>query len=693
MTTTLPSTGRARKQKHHAFRPEIQALRALAVALVVVYHLAPQKLTGGFVGVDVFFVISGYLISDHLVRGMSATPRLRLRDFYVRRAKRLLPASLLVLLFVAILTLAVVPQTSWGSVGVQLVSSAFYVQNWTLAANSVDYLAADSGASPVQHFWSLSVEEQFYAVWPLLILGVITIAKHYGWSARKVLITSIATVTAASFAYSVWATWSSAADAYFITPTRVWEFGVGALLALALQRTSGGPAWIRSALSWAGLAGIALAAVTYAGATPFPGYTALLPVLATAAVIWGGAPGTIWGPSAIFKFRPVQFLGDISYSVYLWHWPLIVLGPIIVGGKGSGLSMTLAAGIVLVSVALAWLTKIFVEDRFRVEKGNRCKARRYNGRILVGIAAAMVSVGILGGVTMFISQNRSEAANIQLDEFSSNPPQCFGADVLASGEDCASGGILYPDPVIASTDVAGAGCQQRATRAEAMTCTFGSQSPDAYKVALVGDSHAGQWLGALEGLAEKRGWSVTTYLKSSCAFTEATSFQRSCAPWNAEVSRTILSGDYDLIVTSSVSTAKYQADSGETTYQSAVDGLRERWSSSTIPIVALADTPRPSFGGVSDPPSCVDTKSDADCSFPQSKALKDEPQKEAAEGLNQVHFLDMTKYFCRSGDCQSVLGNVLVYRDSNHMTATFSKSLANYLELEMQSAGVKLSCR
>jgi peptidoglycan/LPS O-acetylase OafA/YrhL len=668
--------------RRHKIRPEIQALRALAVTLVVIYHLSPQRLTGGFIGVDVFFVISGYLITAHLVRGLTSTPRLRLRDFYLRRAKRLLPASLLVLLVVAVLTLIAVPQTSWGTIGTQLLSSTFYVQNWTLATISVDYLAAGTDASPIQHFWSLSVEEQFYAAWPLVLLGLILLSKKRVDQSRKPLLVGIWAVTLASLIFSVWATWSSPSDAYFITPTRVWEFGFGALLAIAVT-DSRGPLWFRAALSWMGLAGIGIAATLFTGATPFPGYAALLPVIATVSVIFAGSPDIRWAPTVIFKLRPVQFIGDTSYSIYLWHWPLIVLWPTVVGDSGSKRSISIT--IIVLSILLGWLTKVFIEDRFRRQNDSKAQVTKSRNHTTWTIAIAMAAITAMGGVMMVINQTRSEAAYTQLASYQSSNPLCVGADAfdLDRASLCTEliDETVYPDPVIASEDVAHSECQQRSTRPELITCTVGSTRPNSFKVALIGDSHAGHWLAAVEAIANKRGWTVTTYLKSGCAYSSAASTQRSCEAWNRNVSEAI-DGQYDLLITSSVSL------SGSSNLPIAVDGLRQTWLKTTTPVVAIADIPRPASAGVADPPSCVDTKSQAQCSFPQSLALHPEPQKDAAKGLSHVYYLDMTKYFCRDEICPAVAGNVLIYRDSNHMTATFATSLATYLETELDGLGV-----
>src|SRR3954469_2172017 len=236
---TAPPISRA------AVRPEIQGLRAVAVAVVVVCHFWPAALPGGFVGVDVFFVISGFLITSHLLREVAATGRVSLAAFWARRARRILPAALLVLAVCALATLALVPDVHRSQFFAEIRASAFYVQNWQLAHSAVDYFARGDGPSPVQHFWSLSAEEQFYLVWPVLIL--IAAAIH-----RRAIAIVLGAVTIASLVYSISKTASDPAAAYFITPTRAWEFGFGGLLAMLRPTTVIAPA--RAVVTWAGLA-------------------------------------------------------------------------------------------------------------------------------------------------------------------------------------------------------------------------------------------------------------------------------------------------------------------------------------------------------------------------------------------------------------------------------------------------------
>ncbi|MFL6060894.1 MAG: acyltransferase family protein, partial [Marmoricola sp.] len=320
--TAPESTGTAR-----AVRTDIQGLRAIAVSLVLVYHLSPKSLTGGFAGVDVFFVISGFLITLHLLENIPRRPR-DLATFWSRRVRRLLPASLLVLASTLIASRLLSPETQWENTARQVRASALYFVNWLLSNDAVDYLAADNAPSPVQHFWSLSVEEQFYFVWPVLILLLAAIARLLRRKPLPFVLGGLVVVVAASLIYSVHITGTNPQAAYFVTPARVWELGVGALLAtVKLLRPGRMRHEFATPLALLGLAAIGYTAATYTGSTPFPGWQAAVPVLGTAAVIAAQPEHGPGSPGPILALRPIQFLGDISYSVYLWHWPLVVFVP------------------------------------------------------------------------------------------------------------------------------------------------------------------------------------------------------------------------------------------------------------------------------------------------------------------------------------------------------------------------------
>src|SRR5699024_7849567 len=335
--------------KPSGFRADIQGLRALAVGIVLLYHLWPDRFNGGFVGVDVFFVISGFLITSHLIN----TPPRSWSDiarFWARRIRRLLPASLLVLFVVGIATFLVAPQSMWADTGRQISSAAAYVVNWDFAISSVDYLAADNAPSPVQHFWSLSVEEQFYFVWPMIIGLAFLIGTKVGRSKRVVGFTTLG-VFLASFVFSVWYTTADPAMAYFVTPTRMWELATGGLVAVFVVYVRPQRLPFSSVLGRIGLAVLVASTFLLRAVMPFPGYIALVPVASPALVILADSHGRA-SVLPLLSLKPVRFLGDISYSVYLWHWPLIVLVPYLSEKMGGSESLGVVDNIAIILASI-----------------------------------------------------------------------------------------------------------------------------------------------------------------------------------------------------------------------------------------------------------------------------------------------------------------------------------------------------
>ncbi|HEU0257774.1 MAG TPA: acyltransferase, partial [Microbacteriaceae bacterium] len=411
----------------HSFRPEVQALRALAVALVVVFHLWPGALPGGFVGVDVFFVISGFLITGQLLREAGRLGRIRLGGFWARRVRRLLPAALASLAATGIATWLVAPQTVWRQYFSDIAASAAYVQNWHLVAQAVDYFAP-SGASPVQNFWSLAVEEQFYLVWPLLLVVALVATRRRPGARRRAFVAVLGAASVASLIYCVVVSRDAAQIAYLSTLARGWEFGLGGLLALVLprlsrlgERAASRNGWAaalsgaRAALSWCGVAVIVVSAFLLNSGTAFPGAVALWPTLATCVVIAAGVPRGRWAPGRAMTLPAVQWLGGASYSLYLWHWPVIVLAPFawerIAGRSAPAWSSLL---VLALSLALAWASKRWIEDRTRT-------AAFWSGpkptRSFAVMAAGMMVVGGLalacaGTVQTTIDVSLDRAANV-----------------------------------------------------------------------------------------------------------------------------------------------------------------------------------------------------------------------------------------------------------------------------------------
>ncbi|WP_336712303.1 acyltransferase family protein [Arthrobacter sp. USHLN218] len=683
------------------FLPEIQALRALAVLMVVAYHLEPRWLPGGFVGVDVFFVISGFLITGHMLREVERTGTLSLRNFWAARVRRILPAALLTIGVVLAATLLLAPMTQWAQVGTQALASTFYLQNWVLAADSVDYLAAADSATALQHFWSLAVEEQFYLFWPLLVLLAVAVirkrrstftsaARHSGPSPARLAVVLFAWVTAASLAFALWFTDTGNPAAYFITPTRIWELGLGGLLAAALSYTE---RWqqLRSLLALAGLATIAAAAFLLDGADPFPGAAALLPVLGTMAVIAAGRTSGRLSLHRLVDLKPVQWTGNISYSLYLWHWPLIVFYKTLAGKEpGPAPSLLLLAA----SFALAALSFYWVETPVR--KFGWLNLRAW--RPLAAGAAATVLVGTLA----FVPGNQQERILAERAEqgeaLLASPPDDLGGGAMTKAADrtfTADSHVIVPDPGLAAKDVFnGKDCASLAESTETRECAFGDKDSD-FTVALVGDSHAAQWFAALEPIAKERGWRLLTYLHNSCPFNPEMRLEErdgnlECTEPNEQtMERLTGGGDVDAVVTSYYAGANFV--NSKTGHRPGAAGFAEYWNDladAGVDVYPIVDTPLPRReGGLARDCVALNYDEPQECGQARKDGLAGKDLTREAAGLApKARVLDFTDAFCGDTTCPAVIGNVLIYADQNHITRTYMRTLVPTLEERLLEA-------
>ncbi|MFD2792976.1 acyltransferase family protein [Promicromonospora vindobonensis] len=708
-----------------ALRADIQALRAVAVLAVVLFHLWPNRLTGGYVGVDVFFVISGFLITSHIVRDVEAG-RFSVPTFWARRMLRLLPASLLVLVVTAVGVWALAPVQHWEQWFREIAASGLYAQNWVLAADAVDYLAAENVASPVQHYWSLSAEEQFYLVWPLLI-GLSLLIGRLGpapWtrlkadgrhispgqvrpgragrqaSWRPVAAGVLALVVVASLVTSVVWTGADQAYAYFITPTRAWEFGAGALLAFVpalgrrhAARTPGDTSFDLPAgmVAWAGLALIAVSAIMFTSATPFPGAFAAVPVLGTVLVIWAQATDRF--TTRLAGLAPVQFLGDVSYAVYLWHWPLIVLVPY---ATGHDLRTLDKLAILAATILLAWATRRWIEKPVL--------RHRHRFKPLATFAVAAVVGALVVGAALIGVQTAREHAESELAAAAeATGSECFGAAARPpSGEPCTNPdlvGTAVPAPEAAGGDMPApyatgedkcAGVAREST--EPLPCERGDRDSEV-RIALVGDSHAAHYSSAFVEAAEANGWAVDIYIKPGCPFSDVMRVQdqmltTACIGWVDRAEEMLLDGDYDLAATSQVRGVDWTPPDGTaegTTPEAyAEDGLVSLWArlaDNGLPVAAIADVPEPD-PAVIECLTAPDVDLAADCRTPRTDATRTfDPQLNAVERLNRqdVALIDLTDVYCDENECFPVIGGVTVYRDDDHLTDTFAGTLAPYL--------------
>ena len=639
------------------FRPDIEGLRGIAILLVLLFHAGLPWTPGGFVGVDVFFVISGFLITGKLWRESQQPGGLSITKFYAWRIRRLLPAALVAIVIVSAIGLLAVAPLNRSELAADAASAALSLANMRFIG-SVDYFAATSTPSPFLHFWSLAVEEQFYLVWPALIV----LLTWRGGTSRRLALALLVGV-GASFALSLWLTDVSPARAFYLLPTRVWQLGAGGLLALigvvGSSRRAG-------ALAWAGLAAVAVAGVTITAEMPYPGLAALLPTAGAVALLYGGAAPN--GPLRLLTAAPLRHLGKISYSLYLWHWPLLVLPVLFLERALSGIEIFAAVALAL---GASWLSWRFIEQPFRY--GDHSRRATSWSAIRVGVA------GILA-VTLFA---QGLAAGLAASsEVTHQTPRPSGSPV-ASGGPIALPADLTPSLATARKDeerLRGDGCLAFERVTTPPDCEYGVKD-SAITIALVGDSHASHWFPAIEAIALERGWRLLTFVKVSCSFTTLAQRNlalkreyRECAAFNeATVARL---NDVKPALTIIVNRRTFRPINGGSTPELAGVAFGDMVARLPGATAIIVDTPDPGR----EVPACLSKhQSDIrDCLFTQDDA--DNREIGVAEGVaaqvSGARLIDLTSEICDAWPCSPISDGVLIYRDADHMTETFSRSLA-----------------
>lgn len=702
---------RRREDASKGARKDIQALRALAVIFVVVNHLWPELLAGGYVGVDVFFVISGFLISKHLLGELERTGRIRLDQFYARRIKRLLPAATVVAVLALIASWILLPFSRWLAIAQETMASVFYAENWILAAKSVDYSAHNDAASTVQHYWSLSVEEQFYLLWPLLLVGLFTLATMYQLRRRRVLAAGVTFASIAALVFCVWFTYASKSQAYFVTPARVWEFGAGALVAIGgagYQRRMAPAVVLRrlrlsGVAQWLGYGLIAASALVFDEQTFFPGIAAAIPVLGTVLVIVSGPAGPTWSPNALLAVRPVQFVGDVSYSLYLWHWPLIVLAPVALSRNTGGLDNL---GIFLLAIVLAYMSKKFIEDPGRTKLLSGAKPLK----VFIAMAVAVVIVCTLaGGLLMSLGQAQWAEAR-KLSDLAGQP--CYGARSLDPVNNCTE---PFGAPQVANVGDNEAPWFDAPECAPASNpiivrdhkllsdCDFTGGAEASPTVWLVGDSHAEQWKTAVYELARLHHWNLKESLLGGCPFVDVKriafmgnpstdpEIQERCLEWGDKVTERITQEKPDMVFTSTFGageeiddgTNRPQADQ----YRDGVTKRFEDWTASGAQVFVLRDTPLTlDHSG----PECValNESNPLACANKREEALVADPVADAARSMDshRVKVLDLADQFCDDLTCYAVIGGLQVYFDTDHTSRSYIHSTVPVLAERFNAA-------
>jgi len=642
------------------FRPDIEGLRGIAVLLVVAFHCGIPIACGGFIGVDVFFVLSGYLITGLLVAEVEATSRLNLLQFYARRVRRLLPASALSLVVTLLIGALVLAPQELEFAGRAARASSGYMSNIFFARNAADYFSPDAEANPLLHTWSLAVEEQFYLFWPLLILLGLRF-----WRSRKALVAVLTALTALSLAASVWFTPKSASFAFYALPTRTWEFGIGGLAVLLPRGSPKLPASCWRVLGWFGVIAILASGVWFISRqSAFPGWMALLPVLGTVITLVAIAQQPEGGASAVLGAAPVQILGKLSYSWYLWHWPLLVFASALV----PNIAIPGKTAVAALALAVAALVHQFVENPIR-----------YHPALVARPVWTLFLAAVVSACTLGIA-----CLSLRLAAHLAHEPQMQA--ITAAVEDIA--------------DLPRLQCVSQAESAEVKTCVFGNAS-STVNIALLGDSHAIQWFNPLRQMVELHHWRLTTFVKSGCPATDITpqgvsaGFASACSQWRAGVIRQILSLRPSLVFYGDASVYVGRKDrpsphSGTSLnqWQAGVRRTLEALTATGLRVAVMRDNPLPGF----DIPTCLARSlrhpwyPGGACEMEKTTSLDAtlfEAEKSSARGLVTVRFIDLTEHFCHADVCGAMQQGTVMYRDDNHLTGSFAGSLRPALEAEL----------
>ena len=641
------------------FRPDIEGLRGIAVLIVVLFHSGIPGFSGGFAGVDVFFVLSGYLITGLLVAEVQKTSRLSLPQFYARRVRRLLPASALTLLITLVIGAVILAPQELMFAGRAARAMALYVSNIFFSINAADYFAPDVKFNPLLHTWSLAVEEQFYLFWPLLIiLGLVL------WRSKKALLVVLSSLTLLSLGVSIWFTARGGTFAFYDLPARAWEFGLGGLAVLLPIGLLKLPSRWWLALGWLGVLVILASAHFIAGDNSFPGWIALFPVFGTVLALIAGSEQPHRGVGILLDSAPLQFLGILSYSWYLWHWPFLVFSRALL----PNISVVGKTAVALAALAVAWITHTLVENpiRFHPYLVKRVALSLYLGGALTlcSLTAAFLSMRYAVKLAKAPEMRTITAA---VDDIAKMPRQ-----------ECVS---LGDSP-------------------EVKTCTFGDKS-SATNIVLFGDSHAIQWFDPLLTMAKSNGWKLTTMVKSGCPATDVTiaesgaTFAASCNSWRANSIRTIIALRPSLVFIANASTYLDRGDNAASQLSIPLeqwrDGTRrtlQALSAADLPVVVMRDNPLSTF----DVPTCLARSvrhswyPGGACEMDRARVLNPavfEAEKEGAQGLPNIHFIDLTDRLCQQNVCPTVQSGEVMYRDDNHLTGTFAESLMPVLGAEL----------
>ncbi|MCT4792109.1 MULTISPECIES: acyltransferase family protein [Exiguobacterium] len=634
------------------FRPEIEGLRVVAALLVAVYHIWFNRVSGG---VDVFFVISGFLITTSIISTINRTGEFRFLPYVTKLIKRLLPSVLFILAVVLILSSFLLPQSILEKTVREVVASMFFYQNWQLAISSTDYLDASQMKSPVEHFWALSIQGQFYMIWFVLFSFILWMVKKYTIQNAKPMINTILGVLfVTSLSYSIYLTEVNQPWAYFITMTRVWEFALGSLLCINLSSIHI-PKWMATLMGWLGLIGLVLTGILFNVSQMFPGYIALWPMTCALFIVLSGTRDTTFGIKRFLGSKPMVKLGGIAFGIYLWHWVLLEFYRYNVQQTPGMLTGTL---IILSSILLSYLMTEFIEKPIRSAKVDRSAFKKLGIMISINV----LLIGSLFGLKYFEEQelkNGVSASDYPGAMAIKNPEKTPEHDPFPSYAN------VFDDLPLVHTD----GTNQVLSKSDIKVGEYGETKDYIATIALVGSSHSEQWFGAIHEAAKGEKYRILNITRSGTRFSTGYEDDTLKGIWNKNVLEYLKDADVDLII-SHVTAANSTKDK---IHQQMVDQMQYVKDEYGIDGLALRDNPRYSFNVL----ESLETSSIKETTKKMNAEVnqRDEAYWKNFEQTNKsLYKLDLTDYFRVDGEFRPVIGNVVIYRDISHMTNSYAES-------------------
>lgn len=718
-TISTPERVQSQAPDEIGFRPDVEGLRGLTLLAIIAFHIDMPGVSGGFVGPDIFFFISGFVITGQLWREVSSTGTIGLRKFYGKRARRLLPVSATVGVVTAIAAALLLPPLQARGALMDGIASALYVPNFWFIGQQVDYFAGNTFASPFQHYWTLGVEEQFYLVWPPMIVGTAWLirrmrrrSKSDAPRSKRPYLVLVTLVAVGSFALSLMVTWVMPLAAYFSLPTRAWQLAGGALIALTASQWRRLPKRVAVIIGWIGLALILFACAHLTPDHPYPGTAALLPWLGTALVIGAGCATPTLGAGRVLAVSPMRALGRWSYSWYLWHWPVLVFAPILLGHPLGVVGKLMA---VAVSGVLAVLTLRFIENPLRYA----AFLRKSPGKSLaVGGLASALAAGVSVMLLLWVSSiplpvpvgHGAQATpptitpgpaptgdNIAAyDAAVHNVFSQVQAAVAASADLKAVPSNLSPPLAEAAGEVGAMlfnGCLRAPVQSGQPECAMGDTASTT-TVAMVGDSHASMWIPAFQQIGTQRPWRLEAMAKAACPMMDLpianrfvrplVEFIQRCEQWRTQIIARLRAEHPKLIM---VSVFRGYTATHSNGFLSGFSSYDDAWNDGLTRLVRqLRETgakvlvlgPLPRLTGAV--PACLAEHLDdaTACSPPMSFAFNRPgiAAEAAATKAGGGQYADLTELFCTANRCPVIIGNTLAYVDAGHLTLEYSRLLA-----------------